>query len=243
GVIVTGWLPLTLTLPWVWPRWRERIAERDARLLVPLIWVVMVIVFFSFPKGKRDVYIMPALPLLILCISPFLHNVVENAWFKRIAWTLIALLGAGFLATGLYALFAHPPFARELVEQRGLASDGALLWWLLIALGAWTLACAAWFRWRRGVHALLARIAGVWLLWSCWAYPLLNDSSSAAGLMRRAGEIVGPQAALGLVAWKEQNLLHADRRAVEFGFTRPWHEQLGAAIRWQEAESASTPRW
>ena len=62
GVIATGWLPLTLTLPWVWPRWRERFAARDAKLLLPLIWVALVIVFFSFPKGKRDVYILPALP-------------------------------------------------------------------------------------------------------------------------------------------------------------------------------------
>src|SRR5690606_3466445 len=38
---------------------------------------------------------------------------------------------------------------------------------------------------------------------------------------------------LGLVAWKEQNLLMADRSAVTFGFKRPWEQQLQAAVAWQ----------
>jgi 4-amino-4-deoxy-L-arabinose transferase-like glycosyltransferase len=241
GVVVTGWLPLTLTLPGVLPRWRERLAARDARFLLPLAWIALVIVFFSIPRGKRDVYIMPALPLFALSISPFLQDVLTRTWARRTALVLIAALGAGFLAAGLYALLAHPPFARELAEQRGLEQGGAALWGLLIALGMWTLACAGLFRVRRGVHALLAGFAGMWLLWSFWAYPLLNDSSSAAGVMRKADSIVGADAELALVAWKEQNLLLAARHATEFGFVKPWHEQLAAAIRWQEDKPES--RW
>ena len=241
GVIVTGWLPLTLALPGVVPRWCERLRACDARFLLPLAWIVLVVVFFSVPKGKRDVYIMPALPLYALSISPFLHEVLPRLWARRTALALIALIGAGFLGAGVFALAAHPPFARTLAEQRGLAGGGAALWWLLVALGAWTLACAALFRVRRGVHALLAGLAGMWLLWSLWAYPVLNDSSSAAGVMRRSAAVIGPDAQLGLVAWKEQNLLMADRPAVEFGFLEPWHTQLASAIRWQEADPGK--RW
>jgi len=36
--------------------------------------------------------------------------------------------------------------------------------------------------------------------------------------MQRTGELIGPGAELGLVAWKEQNLLMADRPAADFGF-------------------------
>ena len=241
GVIATSWLPLTLALPWLFPAWRDGLRARDARLLIPLAWIVLVVVFFSFPKGKRDVYIMPALPLLALCAAPFLREIVQRAGFRRLALGLIASIGAAFLAAGIYALAWHPSFATQLAEERGLADGAAMLWLLLIALGLWTLACALIFGVRRGVHALLAGLAGLWLLWSFWAYPLLNDSSSAAGVMQRAAQAIGPDAQLGVVAWKEQNVLMADRPTVDFGFVRPWYLQLGDAIIWQEA--APETRW
>jgi len=241
GVIATSWLPLTLALPWLLPAWRDGLRARDARLLIPLAWIVLVVVFFSFPKGKRDVYIMPALPLLALCAAPFLREIVQRAGFRRLALGLIASIGAAFLAAGIYALAWHPSFATRLAEERGLADGAAMLWLLLIALGLWTLACALIFGARRGVHALLAGLAGLWLLWSFWAYPLLNDSSSAAGVMQRAAQAIGPDAQLGVVAWKEQNVLMADRPTVDFGFVRPWYLQLGDAIIWQEA--APETRW
>ena len=43
-----------------------------------------------------------------------------------------------------------------------------------------------------------------------------------------------------MVAWKEQNLLMADRPAHDFGFNQPTPQQFTEAIRWQ---AQSPQRW
>ena len=88
----------------------------------------------------------------------------------------------------------------------------------------------------RGLHGLLAGTVAFWLVWSLWAYPVLNDSSSSAGIMRRAGELIGKDAQLGLVGWREQNLLMADRPATDFGFLAPAPQQFALAAQWQAAD-------
>ena len=66
-------------------------------------------------------------------------------------------------------------------------------------------------------------------------------SSSAAALMQRAYVRAGPGTEIGLVAWKEQNLLMADRPAATFGFKATWTDQLSKAMTWQA--DAPTSRW
>ncbi|MGA9827976.1 MAG: glycosyltransferase family 39 protein [Rhodanobacteraceae bacterium] len=233
-VVLTGWLPLSLTYPFTISAWRERLAARDARFLLTLGWVVLMIAFFSIPSGKRDVYIMPALPIMALVSAPFLQEALQRRWLKRAALALIALFGTIFLAGGVYALFVHPPRALEFAAQHGLSRDGDALWLLSIAIGSAALIPAIVFRARCGVHALLFGLSGMWMLWSFCAYPLLNDSTSAAAVMRRTREIIGADGQLAMVAWREQDLFLADRPVTEFGLNAPWHEQLSQAIRWQQ---------
>ena len=141
GVIMTGWMPLILALPGAIPAWRERLRACDARFLLPLAWVVLVLVFFSIPAGKRDMYILPALPMFALCISPFLHITLRRLWARRTALAFIGLTGAAFFGIGLYALSLHPAFGLDLAAPLGLADRGPPCWWLLIALGALALLC------------------------------------------------------------------------------------------------------
>ena len=88
---------------------------------------------------------------------------------------------------------------------------------------------------------MLAMLAGTWVSYGLVAYPLLNDSSSSAALMRDAGRRIGPDAELGLVAWREQNLLMADRPAETFGFRETTQEQLRRGAAWQR--QAPARRW
>lgn len=241
GVIATMWLPAALALPWAVPAWWRRLKRRDPRYLLPLGWVLAVLVFFSIPSGKRDLYILPALPMFALALAPLLPGLLRRRG-PRVAMLCFVLLLAtiGLLGGGL-ALFGEPRYEVRLEAERGLdaASDG--VWWLLSGIGASALALALWGRQKRALAAVLGSLAATWL-WLCLAaYPLLDDTSSARQLMRTVARTIGPEAELGLVAWREQNLLQADRPAATFGFRRTPSQQMHAALAWQRARPQA--RW
>ncbi|XRD79638.1 glycosyltransferase family 39 protein [Dyella halodurans] len=240
-IVLFSWLPLSLTYPGTLPRWWRALKARDARILLPLCWIVLVLVFFSVPKGKRDVYIMPAVPMLALITAPFLDELLQKRWLRAAGLLFIGILGLAMLAVGGAALVAHPKFASTFASARGFDDGGRALWWMLVVIGAAQLLLIASLRMRRAVLAVASGMTVMWLVWSLWAYPLLNDSSSAAGVMQEVRDRLAPGDELGLVAWKEQNLLMLDRPAMDFGFTRPWHAQYAAAVQWQAQDPAH--RW
>ena len=54
--------------------------------------------------------------------------------------------------------------------------------------------------------------------------------------MQAVGKRIGPDAQLGMVAWREQNLLQSDRPTIDFGFKRPWDAQWNEAAKWISAD-------
>ena len=241
GIIAYGWLPLSIILIGVTKHWTERLRARDARFLLPLVWVGLILLFFSIPSGKRDVYIMPALPWIAVISAPFMDALLKKFWLRCALFALTVLMAIGFLGAGIGAWNGWIKAASDLVVERGLGNGGAGLWGFLIAAGGVAALAAAVFRIRRSAIGLGVSLAGTWLLWGFWVYPVMNDSTSAAKIMRQAGVVAGPADEIGLVGWKEQNLLLADREVTEFGFKKPKSQQLADAIRWQEAKSGS--RW
>ena len=232
-IVLFNWFPLSLAYPAAVPRWWRDLKAADVRVLLPLLWALVVIVFFSIPVGKRDVYLMPVLPMIALAMAPTLLDIADARWLRNSAFA-IALVGGLVIATaGACALLGHSAAADDFLVRRELEGLGHMIWGMVLAIGVAFVAAATWFRPRRGVHALLAGICALWLICSLWAYPLLNDSSSSAGVMRRARELAGPDAEIGLVAWKEQNLLMATGPVRDFGFTQPWDTQYADAVRWQ----------
>ena len=239
-VLLTAWLPTALALPWAIPAWRRRLRRRDARFLIPLGWVLLVFVFFSIPSGKRDMYILPALPMLALALAPLLPGILRRANAQRLLLGFVLAFSLAALGAGLAMLLGEPGFERKFMEGREAhVADG--LAWMFAAIGGFGLGSALWFGRRRAHAALVAMLTGLWLLYSLVGAPLLNDGSSSRGLMRNVGAAIGPQAELGLVGWREQQLLMADRPAADFGFKRDVALQFADGVRWQRARAAD--RW
>ena len=236
GIIVVDWLPLSLLLPWALPAWWRRLQRRDARFLLPLGWIVLVLLFFSFSPGKRDVYILPALPMTALALAPLLPGLLRRRGVRIAVFALTALLAGALTVAAALAIHRHPAWAIR-IEQ----SLDPQIWWMLLGIGAAGLLIAAFTRIRRAPLGWLLFAGVLWAVYGLWGYPMLNGDRSAHDVMAQARAIAGPEAGIGLLAWKEQNLLMAQGPVAEFGFLKPWPQQYADAIAWLRQEPAR--RW
>lgn len=242
GTMPSMWIPAFLAVPWAIPAWWRRLRRRDPRYLVLLGWWALIVLFFSIPDGKRDVYILPSLPMFCLALAPLVPGLLRK---RSVQWMLTgftALLAVLMLGAGIAMLTGQPGFETKLMGARGIDSSvTASLAWAAVAMGCWALASLLVWRRPRAHIGVVSALTVIWVLYSLVGYPHLNDSSSARGLMHRVGERIGVDAELGLVAWKEQNLLMADRPAATFGFQKKWDLQLREGVAWQAQAPAS--RW
>jgi 4-amino-4-deoxy-L-arabinose transferase-like glycosyltransferase len=78
SVIPQYWLPMFLALPWLVPAWYRQLRKHDARVLLLLGWVLLVVLFFCLSSGKRKLYIYPALPGLALVAAPLVPWLLQR---------------------------------------------------------------------------------------------------------------------------------------------------------------------
>jgi 4-amino-4-deoxy-L-arabinose transferase-like glycosyltransferase len=75
-VTLLGWLPWTVfvvaSVVWIGRKWRERDADTLNTCL--LIWIVVVVAFFSISESKLPGYILPAIPPGILLLANYLRE-------------------------------------------------------------------------------------------------------------------------------------------------------------------------
>ncbi|KFN44062.1 ArnT family glycosyltransferase [Arenimonas oryziterrae] len=237
-IIALFWLPFSLAFPWLARHWRAAWRERDARVWLPLSWALLVVVFFSLSPGKRDMYILPALPAFTLAAAPWLTEVSTRVGFRRVLLAFAALLSVLLLGIGASAWFGQPKFATTLIAERGLGAEVVWLWRMLAAVGVVGLAAVAFWRTAGALQATALLLIAVWTGYGLVAHPVLDASSSSRELMRQARAIAGPDRVVGLVAWKEQNLLQAIGPVEEFGFSRSEPDQLARGIAWLQADPA-----
>lgn len=231
-VIPLLWLPLTALLPWLVPCWRESFRNRDLRVMLPLAWVVLVVLFFSFSTGKRGVYVLPALPGLVVACAPWLAAIAQRRAAQRTVFAIACTIAVVGLVGGAY-LFNHETRRQEMLDSYDI---DAL--WPLFAIGL-TAALACWSaRPRRGFLAYGLTLTGVLLIVSFWINPAMNDARSGKTFIRAVEARAAGVAELGFVGYKEQYLLQLTRPITNFGHARwrePDSEAADAAV-WMAAK-------
>lgn len=234
-VIPWAWLPLILGLPWLVPAWWHRTRRLDARVLLPLSGVILLVGFFSLSPGKRGVYMLPGVPLLVLAMAPMLPGLLCKRWLHWLGAALVAVLGGIFLVAGVLGAAGLPALA-DLAEKYSLSP---WLWWILLGLAA--AALLYWLRPRRGMLALAGWLVVFWGLWSTWGYQQLDGTRSPRDMMQHVVQLTGSDAWLAMPSFDEEFLLQARQPTVHFGFKTPEPAQLKRAFAW--LHEAPQQRW
>ena len=229
SVIPLFWLPISLLLPWLAVRWQRACQELDYRIMLPLVWIVLVLVFFSASPGKRGVYVLPALPMLALISAPYLRDILSKVWPPRLLWSLVLLLSMVLLVAGIAGWF-------ELAALQKLAIKYQLEpWAFFTTVGVGGLVCAAIFNHRsqRNWLSWPSFISLLWLLYSTWGYSLLGAVKTPKGIFSQMSQFVPADAELALVKFSEQFILFSPYAVTHFGYHTDEQQQLRAAWQWQ----------
>lgn len=228
NVIPALWLPLTLLLPWLAPRWKESLRQHDLTIALLLSWIVLVIAFFSFSAGKRGVYILPALPAVALASAPYLIELYQSRSLQRSMYVLSLTIGL-LCAAAAIVLLIDAGRCQDFISNYDLDPLPAVA---LIAIAV--LAVSVLARPTRGAAAYCGTLGAILLIVSFWLNPAMDSARSGADFVHRVENVADLERELGWVAFKEQYLLKLHRPVVHFGHAR-WREaeqEMFDAARW-----------
>jgi 4-amino-4-deoxy-L-arabinose transferase-like glycosyltransferase len=135
--LLAGFLPWTPVLLATLPAIRRR-AEEDspagAAARFAVIWAVIVLVFFSVPRGKLAPYILPVFPALAILVGDALDREIDTATTGRAISLAFGLIGGAFLLApvGLpialrFSPVAIPPGLVSVAVAVALAAGAATL--------------------------------------------------------------------------------------------------------------------
>lgn len=226
-VIPALWLPFSLLLIWLVPRWREAWLARRGRVWLPLGWLLVLLLFFSLSSGKRGVYVFPGLPALALAAAPFLPALYAKR-MVRVAGTLLASVLV------IVTLGLAIGWQLDVGGLRATAAGyGVTHSWPLYLLATVATLKWAWCSWRAPLLAWPVTLLGCALVWAFALMPQFNGERSARDFTAAVFRLAGSHP-LGLAAWKEQFLLYVPRKITNFGHNR-WQEgsqEFYDAARW-----------
>ncbi len=236
----------TVAIPLAWPpllvlmitQWRRlgRLLRDDSSARALFAWALLVLVFFSLSRGKRVVYILPALPMLCLVAGALWQRALDEGGTRASAMALrtgVVLLGLGLAALGALA-WRQPALLGPVANGYGEVLGDIAIPVLAMGLGVLALAAATW---RRDVLAALAAVSLLcWFALSCWVWPAMDAHRTPKDLMQRLEQAVDGRREVGLLQFKEQFLLFSRRPLTHFSALTPMAEQERNAWRWMRED-------
>jgi len=221
-VVPLLWLPLVALVPWLCPRWLAAWRGRDTVTAVLLAWVLIVLLFFSASTGKRDVYVLPAVPALAMAAAPWLPELLRARGPRWLAFALAAVLTAAAAAGAIYFTASDSAEARVFAEF-DLHPVPPLALATLAGCAVLVL-----LRVRDGWLAYGAVLAVYLLTAGLVVYPRMDAERSGRSFVSRLEQASAGVAELGLASAKEQYLLQLRRPSFNFGHAR-WREKASEA--------------
>ncbi|WP_460315072.1 ArnT family glycosyltransferase [Aliiglaciecola aliphaticivorans] len=226
SVIPIFWLPLSILIPWLIPNWINAIKKQDARILLPLTWIVLVLVFFSISPGKRGVYVLPALPIFALISAPYVRQILQRRAVNWILWVLVTCISLGLLTFALAGL-SNASFTQKLVSKYNISP-----WYLFMTIGLAGLVGALitvkqqqWRSWPLFISVL-------WIIYCTMGYGLLEMVKTPKKIFQQMQHTVPQNAEIGLVDFAEQFVLFSPYPITHFGYHTDNAEQVKAAFQW-----------
>nr|WP_233267487.1 glycosyltransferase family 39 protein [Paraglaciecola sp. L3A3] len=230
SVIPIFWLPLSLALPWLIKPWWKAIKQADGRIILPLGWVILVILFFSISSGKRGVYLLPALPMLALITAPYLSSLIKSKGLNWLIWSLVTLISVLLVVLAIAGI-AELNFATKLSQKYNIEP-----WFFLLSIGALgTLNSVTHYKYQKW-QTWPYFIAILWILYSTWGYRLLNEPKTPHNIYQQISQLVDTKAEIALVDFSEQFILFSPYRMTHFGYHTENHRQLVSAWNWQKLQ-------
>ena len=231
AAIPTIWFPLALLLLTQIGR-LVRVLRDDARVRVLFVWVVLVIVFFSLSRGKREVYILPALPMLALVAAAVWRRAQAEGgtrWSTGALRVALVLVGLAIVALGATAWW-RPELLGPRVDD--YADELAALGLPVLTLGVAVLGVTL-LTWRRQVLEQLSIAAlACWLFVAWWVWPVMDPHRTPKAMMAQLEQRLDHSHEVGLLKFKEQFLLFSQRPLVHFSYLDPAEEQERNAWQW-----------
>jgi 4-amino-4-deoxy-L-arabinose transferase-like glycosyltransferase len=214
-VMATLWLPAVLLLPWAAPRWAAALRERDARVLLPLGFAAVYLLFFTVSRGKRDLYILSALPMVVLPMGYLLPQLWRRPGVQRLLAAVTALVALLCMAAWVYLVHVDVERGARLLREGGIDGFAPLL-----VIGAIGLALLAVFRLRAAHFALAGLLVVAWQVLGWWVFPAIDGARSARDFIAKLEATADPARELGLLAYHEHFLWQLKRPSVNFGHRR-----------------------